>query len=64
MLGAETGIGSIGRDETGDLFENDMREAGVNLLLFRRNKVTGTAIAFVSPDSQRTLPLISEQCRT
>ena len=55
MLGAETGfIGSIGRDETGDLFENDMREAGVNLLLFRRDKVTGTAIAFVSPDSQRT----------
>lgn len=55
MLGAETGfIGSIGSDRTGDLFENDMREAGVNTILFRRNKVTGTAIAFVSPDSQRT----------
>ncbi len=55
MLGAETGfIGSIGMDETGDLFENDMREAGVNTILLRRKNVTGTAIAFVSHDTQRT----------
>jgi len=55
MLGAETGfIGSIGRDETGDLFESDMREAGVKTMLFRRNTETGTALAFISPDTQRT----------
>ncbi len=55
MLGAETGfIGSIGRDRTGDLFESDMREAGVKTMLFRRSTETGTAIAFVSPDAQRT----------
>jgi len=55
MLSTETGfIGSIGRDETGDFFENDMRKAGVNTMLFRRNSVTGTAVALISPDSERT----------
>jgi sugar/nucleoside kinase (ribokinase family) len=55
MLGADTGfIGSIGRDETGDFFENDMKKAGVNTLLIRRNSVTGTAVALITHDSERT----------
>jgi sugar/nucleoside kinase (ribokinase family) len=55
MLEADTGfIGSIGRDETGDFFEKDMKSAGVNTLLFRRNSATGTAIALITPDSERT----------
>jgi sugar/nucleoside kinase (ribokinase family) len=55
MLGVDTGfIGAIGKDETGDLFETDMKHAGVNTLLFRKNTVTGTAIALISPDSERT----------
>ncbi len=55
MLEADTGfIGSIGRDETGDFFERDMKSAGVNTLLFRRNSATGTAIALITPDSERT----------
>lgn len=55
MLGAETGfIGSIGKDDTGDFFEKDMKSAGVNTLLIRRESVTGTAVALVSPDSERT----------
>lgn len=55
MLGADTGfIGSIGRDETGDFFEKDMKNAGVNTLLMRRNSVTGTAVVLISPDSERT----------
>lgn len=55
MLGAETGfIGSIGKDDTGDFFENDMKSAGVNTLLIHRDSVTGTAVALVSPDSERT----------
>lgn len=54
-LGVACGfIGSIGRDETGDFFENDMQNAGVNTLLLRRNSVTGTAVALISPDSERT----------
>ena len=55
MLGVDTGfIGSIGKDETGDFFENDMKKAGVNTMLLRRNSVTGTAVALISPDSERT----------
>jgi len=47
-------IGSVGKDETGDFFENDMHKAGVKTILFRRNSVTGTAVALISPDSERT----------
>jgi sugar/nucleoside kinase (ribokinase family) len=55
MLGADTGfIGSIGRDDTGDFFEKDMKKAGVNTLLIRRNSVTGTAVALITHDSERT----------
>ena len=55
MMGAKTGfIGSIGKDETGDFFEKDMQDAGINTMLIRRNSVTGTAVALISPDSERT----------
>jgi sugar/nucleoside kinase (ribokinase family) len=55
MLGVETGfIGSIGKDETGDFFERDMKSAGVKTFLIRRESVTGTAVALISPDSERT----------
>lgn len=55
MLGLNTGfIGSIGKDDTGDFFENDMKRAGVKTFLSRRNSVTGTAIALISPGSERT----------
>jgi sugar/nucleoside kinase (ribokinase family) len=55
MLGADTGfIGSIGRDDTGDFFENDMKKAGVNTLLIRRDSVTGTAVALITRDTERT----------
>lgn len=55
MLGADTGfIGSIGRDETGDFYEKDMKSAGVNTLLIRRDSPTGTAIDLISPDYERT----------
>ena len=54
-LNANAGfIGSIGRDKTGDIFEEDMKKAGVNNILFRRESVTGTAVALISTDSQRT----------
>jgi sugar/nucleoside kinase (ribokinase family) len=55
MLGVKTGfIGSIGKDDTGDFFENDMKTAGVKTFLLRRNSDTGTAIAIISPSSERT----------
>ncbi len=55
MLNVSTGfIGSVGKDDTGAFFENDMKNAGVSTLLFRSNTVTGTALALISPDSERT----------
>jgi sugar/nucleoside kinase (ribokinase family) len=55
MLGVKTGfIGSIGKDDVGDFFEKDMKYAGINTMLIRRETVTGTAIALISPDSERT----------
>ncbi len=55
MLGAETAyIGSIGRDELGDFFESDMKNAGIKTILSRRNSATGTAVALISPDYERT----------
>jgi sugar/nucleoside kinase (ribokinase family) len=55
MLGIQTGfIGSIGEDETGDFFESDFRKAGVKTSLKRRKTRTGTAVALVTPDSERT----------
>lgn len=55
MLGACAGfIGSVGNDSTGDLFEKDLKEAGVNTFLMRRETTTGTAITLISPDAQRT----------
>ena len=54
-LNTNTGfIGSIGSDKTGDIFEEDMKKAGVNNILLRRESVTGTAVALISRDSQRT----------
>jgi sugar/nucleoside kinase (ribokinase family) len=54
-LGVSTGfIGSIGNDKTGDFFENDLRNAGVKTFLRRHNKATGTAVALITPDSERT----------
>jgi sugar/nucleoside kinase (ribokinase family) len=55
MLGTEAAfIGSIGKDELGDFFENDMRNAGIKTILSRRDSATGTAVALISPDYERT----------
>lgn len=54
-LGAPSAfIGSVGNDETGDFFLNDMEKAGAKTFLLRRNTETGTAAAFITPDSERT----------
>jgi sugar/nucleoside kinase (ribokinase family) len=55
MFGTETGyIGSIGKDDLGNFFEKDMKDAGTSTILSRRDSPTGTAVALISPDSERT----------
>jgi sugar/nucleoside kinase (ribokinase family) len=54
-LGADTAfIGTIGQDETGDFFHNDMKSSGIHPILFRSKTPSGVAIALVSPDGERT----------
>jgi sugar/nucleoside kinase (ribokinase family) len=48
-------IGKVGRDELGNFYEKDMVEAGVTPVLMRApTSPTGTAVALVTPDSERT----------
>lgn len=54
-LGLETGfIGAIGNDETGRVFERDMKDVGVRTYLKKKDTDTGTAVAMISKDSERT----------
>jgi sugar/nucleoside kinase (ribokinase family) len=56
ILGIESSfIGKVGRDEFGNFYEKDMIDAGLRPFLLRSgNHQTGTAVALVSPDSERT----------
>lgn len=48
-------IGKVGRDELGNFYEKDMVEAGLTPVLMRApHSPTGTAVALVTPDSERT----------
>ena len=48
-------IGKVGRDELGNFYEKDMVEAGlIPVLLRAQESPTGTAVALVTPDSERT----------
>jgi sugar/nucleoside kinase (ribokinase family) len=54
-LGVATGyIGKTGDDEHGTFFRNDMTGAGVTPGILLSPTPTGTAITFISPDSERT----------
>ncbi len=48
-------IGKVGRDEFGNFYEKDMVEAGLTPVLIRaQESPTGTAVALVTPDRERT----------
>lgn len=48
-------IGKVGRDELGNFYEKDMVDAGLTPVLMRApQSPTGTAVALVTPDSERT----------
>jgi sugar/nucleoside kinase (ribokinase family) len=54
-LGVDTCyIGKIGNDPLGKFFHDDMRGAGINPVMLPGIQPTGTAITFISPDSERT----------
>lgn len=54
-LGVSTAyIGKINEDKHGEFFRNDLIEAGIEPKLFKGEQSTGTAITFISEDSERT----------
>jgi sugar/nucleoside kinase (ribokinase family) len=54
-LGTKCGfVGKVGKDEYGDFYENDLKNAGVLNALFRSKTETGRAYTYITPDSERT----------
>jgi sugar/nucleoside kinase (ribokinase family) len=54
-MGIQTGfIGKIGRDEMGQVFRQDMIDSNVRTHLIQSDTESGTAMALISPDSERT----------
>jgi sugar/nucleoside kinase (ribokinase family) len=49
-----TFIGKVGKDEYGNFYNSDLKNAGVNSILYRSNTETGRAFTFITPDSERT----------
>ncbi len=54
-LGVETAfIGSVGKDDTGKFFEEDLKNSGINPILFYSDTPSGIASGMISPDGERT----------
>ncbi|MEA3447024.1 MAG: adenosine kinase [Bacteroidota bacterium] len=54
-LGVETGfIGKVGNDELGNFYEKELTDYGVKPRMMRADIPTGTALALVSKDGERT----------
>jgi len=55
--------GAVGRDATGDKFEQLMTEAGVSASIVRKETPTGTSVILVTPDGERTMNTYLGACR-
>lgn len=54
-LGMSTAfIGKVGDDSFGQAFANDMVQNGITPIMLKGNAETGRALAFITPDSERT----------
>ncbi|MEJ5316214.1 MAG: adenosine kinase [Tenuifilum sp.] len=54
-LGMSTAfIGKVGDDSFGQAFANDMTQNGINPIMLKGNAESGRALAFITPDSERT----------
>jgi len=52
--GSAVFLGKIGKDKHGDIYKQKTSEDGVKARLSKHNKITGHAITFITPDSERT----------
>ncbi len=54
-MGAPVGfIGKVGDDDYGNFYMEDVRKVGVNTHLIQKQAASGTAMALISPDGERT----------
>ncbi|MBE6192904.1 MAG: adenosine kinase [Rikenellaceae bacterium] len=55
-LGAEVGfIGKVGRDTTGDFFEQALSNLGIQPVIFRGENRSGKCVSLISTDGERTM---------
>ena len=55
-LGASVGfIGKVGRDTTGDFFEQALDNLGIEPVIFRGEQRSGKCVSLISPDGERTM---------
>lgn len=55
-LGSEVGfIGKVGRDTTGDFFEQALNNLGITPRIFRGDHRSGKCVSLISPDGERTM---------
>lgn len=55
-LGTSVGfIGKVGRDTTGDFFEQALENLGVEPAIFRGTERSGKCVSLISPDGERTM---------
>lgn len=55
-LGTQVGfIGKVGRDNTGDRFEQALNNLGIEGKIFRNDSPSGKCMSLVSPDGERTM---------
>lgn len=55
-LGGDVGfIGKVGRDTTGDFFEQALRNLGIAPVIFRGEHRSGKCVSLISPDGERTM---------
>ena len=55
-LGSDVGfIGKVGRDTTGDFFEQALSNLGIHPVIFRGDSRSGKCVSLVSPDGERTM---------
>jgi len=54
-LGLQVGyLGKTGKDELGEIYENDLKACGITTHISKSTTPTGRAVALISPDSERT----------
>ncbi len=55
-LGSSVGfIGKVGRDTTGDFFEQALENLGIKPVIFRGENRSGKCVSLISPDGERTM---------